>query len=62
MRFKTYVFSCQLPAQTASDRIKDLLSKEGVKYSAANLSVTSLSTPIVVLGFNKAQVAATATG
>jgi hypothetical protein len=50
MIFKTYVISCQLPPQTASDRIKDLLSKEGVKYSAANFSLTSLSTPIVVVG------------
>jgi hypothetical protein len=47
---KTYRLVCQLPAQTASERIESLLSKEGVKYSAAHLSLTSLRTPIAVLG------------
>jgi hypothetical protein len=47
---KTYELVCQLPAQTASERIEALLSKEGVTYTAANLFVTSTSTPIVLLG------------
>jgi hypothetical protein len=47
---KTYELVCQLPAQAASERIEALLSKEGVKYTAANLFVTSTSTPIAVLG------------
>ena len=50
MMHKTYEFVCQLPAQAASKRIEDLLSKEGVKYRAANLSVASVRTPIAVLG------------
>src|SRR5580658_5678510 len=47
---KTYEFVCQLPAQAASERIEDLLSKEGVKYRVANLSIVSVRTPIVVVG------------
>jgi hypothetical protein len=47
---KTYEFVCQLPAQAASERIEGLLSKEGVKYRAANLSVASVRTPIAVVG------------
>src|SRR5271157_2118968 len=50
MMHKTYEFVCQLPAQAASERIEGLLSKEGVKYRAANLSVASVRTPIAVLG------------
>ncbi len=50
MIHKTYEFVCQLPAQAASERIEGLLSKEGVKYRAANLSVASVRTPIAVLG------------
>lgn len=50
MMHKTYEFVCQLPAQAASERIKGLLSKEGVKYRAANLSVASVRTPIAVVG------------
>ncbi len=33
----------------ASERIESLSTKEGVKYRTANLSVTSLRTPIVSL-------------
>ncbi|MGH9718536.1 MAG: hypothetical protein ACRD4R_17650 [Candidatus Acidiferrales bacterium] len=47
---KTYQLVCQLPAQIASERIEALLSKEGVKYTTANLSVASTRTPITVLG------------
>jgi len=50
MRHKTYEFVCQLSAQAASERIEGLLSKEGVKYRSANLSVASVRTPIAVLG------------
>jgi hypothetical protein len=50
MMHKTYEFVCQLPAQAASERIEGLLSKEGVKYRAANLSVASLKTPIAMVG------------
>jgi hypothetical protein len=47
---KTYELICQLPAHTASARIEDLLSREGVKYTATNLAIASIRTPIVVLG------------
>jgi hypothetical protein len=47
---KTYELICQLPAHTASERIEGMLSKEGVKYTATNLAITSVRTPIVVLG------------
>jgi hypothetical protein len=47
---KTHELLCQLPAQTASERIEDLLSRERVKYRAADLFVTSTSTPIAALG------------
>jgi hypothetical protein len=46
---KTYELICRLPAQVASERIEGLLSKEGVKYRTADLSVTSVRTPIAVL-------------
>jgi hypothetical protein len=48
--YKTYELVCQLPSQAVSDRIASLLDREGVTYCAANLSLTSVSTPIVVLG------------
>jgi hypothetical protein len=47
---KTYELICQLPAHTASERIERLLSKEGVKYTATDLGITSVRTPMVVLG------------
>ena len=47
---KTYEFVCQLTAQAASQRIEGLLSKEGVEYKTANLSVASVRTPVAVLG------------
>jgi hypothetical protein len=47
---KTYELVCRLPAQEAFERIEGLLSKEGVKYRAAGLSIASTRTPIVVLG------------
>lgn len=50
MIYKTYELICRLPAEEASDRIQKLLSKEGVEYGSANLSVASLRTPIAVLG------------
>ena len=49
MMHKTYEFVCQLPAQAASERIEGLLSKEGVKYRASDLSIASTQTPIVLL-------------
>jgi hypothetical protein len=49
MMHKTYEFVCQLPAQVASERIEGLLSKEGVKYRASDLSIVSTQTPIVLL-------------
>lgn len=50
MMHKTYELTCQVPARIASERIEGMLSEEGVKYTANNLSVTSVRTPIVVLG------------
>lgn len=50
MLHKTYEFVCQLPAQAASERIEGLLSKDGVAYEAANLSVGSVRPQIAVLG------------
>jgi hypothetical protein len=50
MIYKTYELICQLSPQEASDRIQSLLSKEGVEYGSADLTVTSLRTPIAVLG------------
>lgn len=47
---KTYEFTCRLPARVASERIEALLSKEGVKYRATDLSVASIRTPIAVIG------------
>jgi hypothetical protein len=47
---KTYELLCRLPARTASERIEALLSKEGVKYKTADLSVASTRTPIAVIG------------
>lgn len=48
---KTYEFICTLPVQAASERIQRLLSKEGVEYRAANFSIASTRTPIVVFSF-----------
>jgi hypothetical protein len=50
---KTYEFVCPMPAQIVSARIEALLSKEGVRYSAANLSVVSTRTPIAILGIQR---------
>lgn len=47
---KTYELVCQLPAHGAAERIEGLLSKEGVRYTAADLSISSVSTPIAVFG------------
>jgi hypothetical protein len=52
MMHKTYELVCRLPAQEALERIKGLLAKECVKYKAADLSVTSTQTPIVIAGFD----------
>jgi hypothetical protein len=49
---KTYELVCRLPARAALERIEVLLSKECVRYRAANLSVTSTQTPIVIFGFD----------
>ena len=37
-------------AQAASERIAGLLSKEGVEYRAADLSITSVKIPVAVVG------------
>jgi hypothetical protein len=47
---KTYELVSRLPAQTVSERIQALLSKEGVEYRAGDLSVMSVKTPIAVVG------------
>jgi hypothetical protein len=47
---KTFELSCQLPSDTASERMETMLSKEGVEYTATNLAITSIRTPIVILG------------
>jgi hypothetical protein len=49
MMHKIYELACALPAQEASERIEGLLSKEGVIYRAADLSIASTRTPMVVL-------------
>src|SRR5712692_2082096 len=49
---KTYEFVCRLPVHVALERIKGLLTKECVKYRAADLSVTSTQTPIVFFNFD----------
>jgi hypothetical protein len=49
---KTYELVSRLPAHEALERIKGLLTKACVKYRAADLSVTSTQTPIVVFGFD----------
>jgi hypothetical protein len=51
--YKTHVLICRLPARTALERIERLLSKECVKYTATNLAITSVRTPIVVLGIQR---------
>lgn len=52
MTHKTYELVCPLSAQAALGRIKALLSKEWVEYSATDLSVTSTRTPIVFFNFD----------
>jgi hypothetical protein len=47
---KIFEITCPLAPQTASARIESLLAHEGVKFNAADLRITSTSTPIVVLG------------
>ena len=47
---KTYEIFCQLPADAAAKRIEALLYKEGVKCRVSDLSITSVRTPIAVLG------------
>jgi hypothetical protein len=56
---KTYELFCRLPAHEALERIKGLLTKECVKYTAADLSVTSTEIPIVILGFDPRRVSHT---
>lgn len=52
MMHKTYEFVCPLPAHAVLERIKRLLSKEYVKYRAANLSITSTETPIFIFNLD----------
>lgn len=47
---KNYELVCRLPAQVAFERLAALLSKEGVGYKAAGLSLASTRTPIAVIG------------
>jgi len=49
---KTYEFVSPLPAQAALERIESLLSKEGVEYRAANLSVASVRTPLAFVSID----------
>jgi hypothetical protein len=49
---KTYELVCPLPAHAALERIEALLSKECVKYRAADLSVISTQTPMVLFNFD----------
>jgi hypothetical protein len=51
LMYKTYELVRKLPAQTAFERIESLLSEEGVKYTANSLTIISVTTPIVVFGF-----------
>jgi len=46
--YKTYELVCNLPARIAAKRIGGLLSKEGVDYTATDLSISSVRTPIAV--------------
>lgn len=48
--WKIFEITCSLAPQAASARIESLLAHEGVKFNAADLRITSTSTPIVVLG------------
>jgi hypothetical protein len=50
MIHKTYEIICRASAQEASDRVRQLLSDEGVKYQSADFTITSLKTPMAVLG------------
>lgn len=47
---KTFELSSPLPYHTVSERMEAMLSKEGVEYTATNLAIASVRTPIVVLG------------
>src|SRR5437867_5466169 len=47
---KTYEISCRLSDKAAIERIKALLTQEGVKFRTGELSVFSTRTPIAVLG------------
>ena len=49
---KTYEIVCRLPADAALEQIKVLLTKECVKYTAADLSVISTQMPMVFFGFD----------
>lgn len=49
MIHKTYEFVCHLPARAASERVEGLLSKEGVRYRATELSLASTRTPIALV-------------
>ena len=47
---KTYELTSRLPAVTAMQRVEDLFAKEGVEWRRGDLSITSVKTPIDILG------------
>ena len=49
MMNRSYRILCSLPAPTAFERVKRLLSIEGVRYTFADLSLRSTYTPILLL-------------
>jgi len=54
MRYKTYILSSRLSAETAIERLGDLLSKAEVQYKINGLSISSTRTPIVVFNLQRA--------
>jgi hypothetical protein len=50
---KTYEFLSPLPAHEASERIEKLLSKESVEFTAANLTIASVRTPLVFINADR---------
>jgi hypothetical protein len=53
MKRKTYIISSRLSAETTIARVGDLFRKAGVQYRTEGLSIVSISTPIVLLSFQR---------
>ena len=53
MKHKTDMLSSRLSAEAAIARIGKLLAKEGVQYRTEGLSISSVSTPIALLSFDR---------